>query len=841
MLTLLQKTGSSPDMATGAGGIPGAITPPPSLYVLAKITGIQNNGATTDLPCYSYTVVLEQDVFQGITQKILYQRKVSSPGFLQGDFRAIDPSLDASTSQDRPWLPPAFEISGNVNVPVDGSAIVQLWQAEGGRHYWFKWDSDAFPGLIEATLIDKTQENGEWIYAWFQDFPVVNESITLGSGDLGLKGDLPYGISTVHTQTENGVLPDIYVTTLRASSGSFTLTEDGGTPTSNIAFNATDSTIDGALSHFTVASTFVDGPFTITRTLVFTSTDPTTSHRISMQNSVSSSLAPPTPNGPAIFLNNIEMDVPVNVFLTKGAGDVPKLATEVTQEGDGNALPTIIELDVKNVRSGSFFLILDANILGGTLSSAIPWNVSAPSLQTTLSTTIACTVTGTPATSTSDGKFIVTITADNNSHTLTGDIGSLIGTIFYLVMWSNGPSNAPVFPVTLDIRNMDVSTGVYNYGWIGIDDLTRTGSIPAFPTLTHIQTHDGLNPDKYSLVLNATGGTFVLVDSGTASSAIAYGASASTVQSALTHFTVTGTGTVGDPYILTGAAGTDTGTGTGNTLTIDPSTALTPTVGHSPATFLNNVPMDLPVNVWLKLQSGGDPVYSMKVIQQGDGVSNPTKFSLSIGSSSDGSYLVSFDGGSFSSPIAWNASSSTVQSALTSLLACMVSGSGGSFTVTVTADNNLHSATIDGSGLFGNQKYRVVWSNGNACTGAVGGVYPASISGWTGPPTATVSLTPSGSSAGPWVVTLANATGGTYQITVDGGSPVSTSSSGSPSISGFVTTGTSGSYTLTATSGSHTLLAFGGLLTASQPRQSVWINGSQCVELITPIQCPPTG
>lgn len=409
-----------------------------------------------------------------------------------------------------------------------------------------------------------------------------------------------------------------------------------------------------------------------------------------------------------------------------------------------------------------------------------------------------------------------------------------------------------IFPVTANDRQL--ISGTYTYGWIGIDDSSLVGTLPAIAVFTHTQIHDGLNPDIYAIYIRGgTGGTFTLTDSGgSPSTAIAYNASHSTVQSALTNFTVTGSGTSSSPWILTGAAGNNSGTGTGNTLTID-GTNLLPAVSHGPLTFLNNVPMKVPVNVWAKLKSGKDPDIRAIPLQVGNGTV-PAKFTITLADIVDGTFTGTFDGGTASAAIPWNPTATQLQTALNAVLGCTVTGTDhtGPFTVTVTADNNPHSLALADAGLFGTKVYREVWSNGDACAGPIGGIYAPSINGWVGagvetysgrvltlstPPAPTLSISPTGSSAGPWTITSSGASGGTFQITVDGGSPTSTAYNACPTISGFTTSGSVGACILTAASGSHTLLAFGALLTSTQPRQFLTIGSDLCVDLIDPRQC----
>lgn len=401
----------------------------------------------------------------------------------------------------------------------------------------------------------------------------------------------------------------------------------------------------------------------------------------------------------------------------------------------------------------------------------------------------------------------------------------------------DGPSEE-LFRANLNRRMLIDS--VYEYAWTppGDDsdtDSGKTGALPADPQIVHTQTADGLNPDIHTLTLvGATGGTFTLTDSGgSPTTAIAYNASHSTVQGLLTNFTVTGSGTVADPYVFTG---TDASS---HTLTID-GTDLTPTSPNSAAQFLNgDVGMAVPVIVWLKLTSGTPPSVDLATFQNADSSSKPMIFQFTLKDVTSGFFTGKFDGGTASAPIQWNASASDIETALTSLLACTVTGTTpGPFKVTVTADNSTHTFAIDNSGLIGDAEYFVAWSNGNLCTAAIGGCEPTLMPGYTGPPaqsTITVSVSPTGSSVGPWTISFANAASGNYQVVVDGGSPVSTAYGTAPSLSGLtVTTNPDGSYHVAGDgTTSHTITVFGAQLRNTfVPDQVVVILGSTgCVKL----------
>lgn len=497
-MRLARQAGTSPDMAT-VGGIPGSILPPPDLFVLGRITGRQNYDPTdqTKLACFSFDLVRERDSVivrdpdtdDQVERIIEPSDPIDDRDNYGGDFSSIDPDND---DDEKDTMYPAFELSGNINVPVDGTAIVQLWKARGGRHYWFIWTSGLDNGLFPATLIRKMLVNSQWLYAYTNDSYSVPQTQTQGST---LTGKLPVDIVRVHTQTADGLNPDIWtIKVIGSTGGSYTLQEDGGSLTADIAYDANDAAINALLSVFTCATSTATSLGETTYTHVFTSTD-AAGHSITLASASDSPLEPVNPDRPAVFRNNVPMDVPVHVHLEKAAGTKPSVTFAIEQVGNPvGSLPTILSLKIKNVQGGTFRMRFTTDDAWQTLK----WNANAAAIQTALSVLLTCTVTGTAATSSTEGNFTITITEDFEPHKLLIDIAKLVGTEFYIEVWSNG----------------NACTGAIG----GLDPVYMDGySTPPTPTTTLTQTvvSAGSTHDTWTLTItDATSGSYDLIFDG---------------------------------------------------------------------------------------------------------------------------------------------------------------------------------------------------------------------------------------------------------------------------------------------------------------------------------------
>lgn len=392
--------------------------------------------------------------------------------------------------------------------------------------------------------------------------------------------------------------------------------------------------------------------------------------------------------------------------------------------------------------------------------------------------------------------------------------GDVAGGKFVLVArdkrgnWFVTSAAARIFPATLTDRAL--SDGEYTFAWTDntwLDDGTigvgsRSGTLPARVDIVQTQIADGLNPDIYTIdVVGATSATYKLIDAGTPTTDIAYNAAHATIEAALTHFTVAGT------YPSFTATGT---TGTTHTLTADVS-LLKPSIGHYEARFDNrDVPRQVPVNVKLMQAAGAMPQGSFTEKTAPTDMDGQVLRLLFTGMR-DGELTVTVDGGA-DITIQWDASAGDVQTAISAQLVCTVTGSDGDFDVTVTANLDSHVVTIDVSDLIGTAWF-TVFADTNICTAPFGGVEMTLLASFPSAVAPTISVSPTGSSAGPWTITLANSASGTWQTVVDGGSPIDTNAGDTPVVAGFtVTVNPDGSFHLVAASGSHTLTVFGAKL-----------------------------
>lgn len=202
--------------------------------------------------------------------------------------------------------------------------------------------------------------------------------------------------------------------------------------------------------------------------------------------------------------------------------------------------------------------------------------------------------------------------------------------------------------------------GDSDVGELSVGEGSLTGQSGS-ATVTTIHSGGGSSDEVQTVTIHGTGGTFTLSDGTDTTSAIAYNAAAATVKSrietdfsAITTVTVTGTGAVGDPFVVTFTSPTNTNlsemTGDGTSLTGGGGTCVEQTA-HS---------------------AGTDEVQTVTVTATGG------TFTLSFGGQSTGN-------------IAEDASAATVETALEALSTIdgvSVSGSdGGPWTVTFDTGN----------------------------------------------------------------------------------------------------------------------------------------------------------
>lgn len=496
-------------------------------YLVAQITGILNNSTPSDLPCYSFKLWNERDPTLYADPNDMTQAIFQDDNLNTGDFDLIDPSLLASDGTQGPIskFGPAFEMSGNVNVPIDGSAFVLIWPAKGARHFIFSWTSgidDIFPAYLE----DKTQWESQWIYSYTKDSYAADYTQTPG---VTLVGIIPAYITSVHTQTSDGLNPDIItVMVTGATGGSFTINENGGGAGADIAYNASDGTINGGLATFTVASS-TSGNVT---THVFTANSGISTQTLVLESAGDDPLQPTRPNYAAAFRNNVEMDTPVLVHLKKAFSGPPSVTSSVFQSADPkNLTPCILHLDVYNPYDGSYKL----RFLSTDAWQTIKWNATASDIQTALSMLLACTVTLDMDSTSAHEKYTITITADYANHTLLIDKTNLVGSTWYVVVWSNGNVCTAAF-------GGEFAAAIP--GWGG----------PPTPTLTVSPAGSSAGPWVVTIVNGKTGSYQIKVDSSAPVSTSA------TLAATLSGFSISGStlsaGTLS--YTLTATSGSHT-------------------------------------------------------------------------------------------------------------------------------------------------------------------------------------------------------------------------------------------------------------------------------------------
>lgn len=137
-------------------------------------------------------------------------------------------------------------------------------------------------------------------------------------------GTLPAEILLGREQTADGLNPTIYTMMLVGfTGGTYTLTEDGGSPTSDIDYNADAATIEGLLSEFTVTGTYPDFTLTGVDSSDHTITADTTNSK------------PKNAHSPAVFLNcDTPMCYPVDVYLQLRSGQNPRVSIYVSQDAE---------------------------------------------------------------------------------------------------------------------------------------------------------------------------------------------------------------------------------------------------------------------------------------------------------------------------------------------------------------------------------------------------------------------------------------------------------------------------------------------------------------------------
>lgn len=246
-------------------------------YFIGRIIGKTQKtpGNPTSLQAYSVRLLDPQSVYSNVANvEALFTEKYPP---VEASYKSLSPPAGLNNIT---YLQPAFEISDNPNVPVDGTVVVQIWRAYQTGHFFFKYDpsnlafifakitGSQFDGLNNVWQHSWTKQNPTLIGGWTDDttsagviagtiFPSVAYPAIALDGDVEMTdrivmlwrgaGGMPRadfelikrGSSTQpqqHRLTLNNVL-----------NGTFTLTISGKT-TSAIAYNASSSAIATAIN-----------------------------------------------------------------------------------------------------------------------------------------------------------------------------------------------------------------------------------------------------------------------------------------------------------------------------------------------------------------------------------------------------------------------------------------------------------------------------------------------------------------------------------------------------------------------------------------------------------------
>lgn len=317
---------------------------------------------------------------------------------------------------------------------------------------------DVAAGTIVEALLDES--TGNWLFTRPPTDELFDMTLTSRSGnDYGWKfdaagsntGTIPVAYPLVHTQTADGVLHDIYILSFLADNGltsitgTYTLTEAGGSPTAAIAPTAAASVVGALLSHFSVTGATLGLP-----PLTFTATTISATPLV-LDGSL---LGPSVSHNPATFRESgTAMAVPVKVRAKQISGARPSVKVATKQAANGTTKHAVFTLTRKNLIDGQYRFWFDGDGSGSEGAGTngwvrIDWNESAADMATAMSTLSTCTVTE-PSTD----VFEITVTADYANHEPGVDITDtglgvgrgLIGTIKYGVVWSDGtPCTGPI-------------------------------------------------------------------------------------------------------------------------------------------------------------------------------------------------------------------------------------------------------------------------------------------------------------------------------------------------------------------------------------------------------------
>lgn len=331
---------------------------------------------------------------------------------------------------------PAWEITGNLHVPLDGSAIVDLFPSDGGGYYWFQLPHGIVPAIILAgyslsidadggtytltvTVAGHTAQTTGAI-AWNASASTVEAAIAalshVGAGNVQVTGDYLAG----YTITFAAALGDVQVT---ADSSGLT---GGSTSTAII-------TSGGPAYAWHEAYTAEGGSIV--------------------------EIPPPAGRGgsiavnPAYWTGDRTLAGGTACWIERGYGAPPDVVVTITQHGDGMSLHTVQAVYLTDATGGTWTLtcvyVDQSGVPTWNVTAPLQWDADAAAVQSAIQLLPnfgMATVTGS---GTFAAPFVVTLNDTyRDQPILVGDPFQLVG----VQEW---------FVVT--VQDIDAATGIVTY------------------------------------------------------------------------------------------------------------------------------------------------------------------------------------------------------------------------------------------------------------------------------------------------------------------------------------------------------------------------------------------
>lgn len=142
----------------GASGVDGEADFPKETEILARITKLVTPPDAYTPPWYAFTVIYRND----------------NSGSVSSSMWSLNQASDTSSGSDGVSDVKAYESSGNLNVPVDGSAIAVLRPAPGGGSWIFDWVGGVTYGII-------TDNASAPAYSFNEVYPTSSFSTTVAA------------------------------------------------------------------------------------------------------------------------------------------------------------------------------------------------------------------------------------------------------------------------------------------------------------------------------------------------------------------------------------------------------------------------------------------------------------------------------------------------------------------------------------------------------------------------------------------------------------------------------------------------------------------------------------